>query len=68
LGRDQQDVRRGEVKDEEENMVGVLCEHVWKYHNEMPHFVQLICANKMNSDIVDIDAVFETIEERRQCL
>jgi hypothetical protein len=31
---------------EEVNMVKVHYMHVWKYHNETPHTVQLTCTNK----------------------
>jgi hypothetical protein len=28
------------------NMIKKYYMHVWKYHNEVPHYVQLICTNK----------------------
>jgi hypothetical protein len=29
------------------NMIKVHCMHVWKHHNETPHFAQLIYTNKV---------------------
>jgi hypothetical protein len=30
-----------------EGVINIYYRHVWKYHNEPPHFIQLIYVNKI---------------------